>query len=149
MKRAERTRFVPIALWGCSLLGAIVTVLGALASYGPGARLQAAVQIHCVGFVSILAGVAFLRRTRHPWKWLHAPFVGLAAIGMAYNAWQRTPWQAGAVLAIVFVALAWAARRLWWGPFRAHPSNHCRACGYDLTGNVSGRCPECGVAVSS
>ena len=20
----------------------------------------------------------------------------------------------------------------------------CRACGYDLTGNVSGRCPECG-----
>jgi hypothetical protein len=22
----------------------------------------------------------------------------------------------------------------------------CRACGYDLTGNVSGRCPECGCA---
>jgi hypothetical protein len=21
---------------------------------------------------------------------------------------------------------------------------HCRECGYDLTGNVSGRCPECG-----
>ncbi len=24
----------------------------------------------------------------------------------------------------------------------------CRACGYDLTGNKSGRCPECGRAVS-
>ena len=23
----------------------------------------------------------------------------------------------------------------------------CRKCGYDLTGNVSGRCPECGTAV--
>lgn len=22
----------------------------------------------------------------------------------------------------------------------------CRACGYDLTGNLSGRCPECGSA---
>ena len=21
---------------------------------------------------------------------------------------------------------------------------HCRQCGYDLTGNISGRCPECG-----
>jgi hypothetical protein len=24
--------------------------------------------------------------------------------------------------------------------------NHCRGCGYDLTGNVSGTCPECGTA---
>jgi predicted Zn-ribbon and HTH transcriptional regulator len=23
----------------------------------------------------------------------------------------------------------------------------CQKCGYDLTGNVSGRCPECGEAV--
>ena len=26
---------------------------------------------------------------------------------------------------------------------------HCRACGYDLTGNVSGRCPECGLSRST
>lgn len=25
-----------------------------------------------------------------------------------------------------------------------HPPGHCRSCGYDLTGNVSGVCPECG-----
>ena len=24
---------------------------------------------------------------------------------------------------------------------------HCRSCGYDLTGNTSGRCPECGATV--
>lgn len=25
-----------------------------------------------------------------------------------------------------------------------HPPGYCQNCGYDLTGNVSGRCPECG-----
>ena len=27
------------------------------------------------------------------------------------------------------------------------PAGHCRKCGYNLTGNVSGRCPECGAPV--
>lgn len=26
-----------------------------------------------------------------------------------------------------------------------YPSGHCQNCGYSLTGNVSGRCPECGI----
>ena len=26
---------------------------------------------------------------------------------------------------------------------------HCRKCGYDLTGNVSGRCPECGAKIAA
>ena len=30
---------------------------------------------------------------------------------------------------------------------RQPPPGHCRRCGYDLTGNVSGICPECGTAV--
>ncbi len=28
-----------------------------------------------------------------------------------------------------------------------HPTGHCQTCGYNLTGNVSGICPECGNAV--
>jgi hypothetical protein len=28
---------------------------------------------------------------------------------------------------------------------KAADKTHCRNCGYDLTGNVSGICPECGV----
>ena len=35
---------------------------------------------------------------------------------------------------------------LWWRNRRRFPHGHCRNCGYDLTGNVSGRCPECGEA---
>ena len=29
---------------------------------------------------------------------------------------------------------------------RDYPPGHCRACGYNLQGNVSGICPECGQA---
>lgn len=38
---------------------------------------------------------------------------------------------------------------LWWRDRQPRfPANHCQKCGYNLTGNTSGRCPECGVAVS-
>ena len=30
----------------------------------------------------------------------------------------------------------------------AHVPGHCRHCCYNLTGNVSGRCPECGKEVT-
>ncbi|MHC4090717.1 MAG: hypothetical protein ACYSVY_10655 [Planctomycetota bacterium] len=33
----------------------------------------------------------------------------------------------------------------WMGP--RYPKGCCQGCGYDLTGNVSGVCPECGAAV--
>jgi len=35
----------------------------------------------------------------------------------------------------------------WVRDWRRRPPGHCPACGYDLTGNVSGRCPECGRTV--
>ncbi len=33
---------------------------------------------------------------------------------------------------------------LWWRDRRRIPPGYCQKCGYNLTGNVSGRCPECG-----
>jgi hypothetical protein len=41
---------------------------------------------------------------------------------------------------LVFLPTATVCLRDW----RRQPPGHCQACGYDLTGNVSGRCPECG-----
>jgi hypothetical protein len=38
----------------------------------------------------------------------------------------------------VATLLCWKIRRRRFAP------GHCQACGYNLTGNVSGRCPECG-----
>ena len=44
-------------------------------------------------------------------------------------------------IAVVAVPLLFA-----WGRSRRHAAvGHCRRCGYNLTGNVSGRCPECGM----
>jgi hypothetical protein len=37
---------------------------------------------------------------------------------------------------------------LWWRD-RPMPPGRCFICGYDLTGNVSGTCPECGCATKS
>jgi len=31
---------------------------------------------------------------------------------------------------------------------RHYPPGHCQRCGYNLRGNVSGRCPECGKPIS-
>ncbi len=36
---------------------------------------------------------------------------------------------------------------LWRRPRLTKLPGHCRQCGYDLTGNVSGRCPECGLLI--
>ena len=33
---------------------------------------------------------------------------------------------------------------LFYRDRRRIPPNHCQRCSYNLTGNVSGRCPECG-----
>ena len=42
--------------------------------------------------------------------------------------------------------LAASQRDRWERLFRP-PPGHCQNCGYDLTGNVSGVCPECGTSV--
>ena len=36
---------------------------------------------------------------------------------------------------------------LWWWEKRQIAPGHCRKCRYNLTGNVSGTCPECGTPV--
>lgn len=44
---------------------------------------------------------------------------------------------------LLLVALPTAV--LYWRDHRCRlPPGHCNKCGYDLTGNTSGRCPECG-----
>ena len=48
---------------------------------------------------------------------------------------------------LVLVPFLVATIALWWLDYRKFPIGHCQCCGYDLTGNVSGRCPECGAAV--
>lgn len=44
---------------------------------------------------------------------------------------------------IVLLVLAIPTTFLWYRD-RRPPKGHCQTCGYDLTGNVMGVCPECG-----
>jgi hypothetical protein len=50
------------------------------------------------------------------------------------------------LLAPGFLAPALAAARIRW-THKRRLAGHCPSCGYDLTGNVSGVCPECGGAI--
>lgn len=45
---------------------------------------------------------------------------------------------------LVFLCFAIPTAVTWWHRRRAHDKGHCRECGYNMTGNVTGRCPECG-----
>lgn len=52
------------------------------------------------------------------------------------------------VLVCVAVGMAaWGLCRLFRGEILIPTGSLCMHCGYDLTGNVSGRCPECGTAI--
>ena len=46
-----------------------------------------------------------------------------------------------------FVIGVCAILPLRWMMLRRVPPGHCACCGYNLTGNMSGVCPECGAAV--
>ena len=57
-------------------------------------------------------------------------------------------WIITVPLWLLFSAVAIPTVALWRVPRRGE-QGRCRECDYDLTGNLSGRCPECGTAVAS
>ena len=65
------------------------------------------------------------------WQFIRLPDAALARV---------TLWPIELVLGGIAIS-AWASAR------RRRSTGACRSCGYDLSGNVSGRCPECGTAV--
>ncbi len=60
-----------------------------------------------------------------------------------------TPFHAGAGFLGSFGAFAVALLLCRRFIRICQPPGSCQRCGYDLTGNVSGRCPECGKPLSS
>src|SRR5262249_30991088 len=70
--------------------------------------------------------------------------------------WERTDGHCG--VAMIYVDITEALVLFWLicilstleGALkdRLLPAGFCRQCGYDLTGNVSGVCPECGDKVA-
>lgn len=48
-----------------------------------------------------------------------------------------------AIVSVVPTALFWTLS------LPTPPAGACASCGYNLTGNISGRCPECGTPVTN
>ena len=95
-----------------------------------------------VGLLAILLGVA-----SHLY-WGASPRPG----GDYYLFGRELPAPLGAMLwasikpllVLTPAAAAWAAYRCVRAKRAERSAGQCTACGYDLTGNVSGVCPECG-----
>ncbi|MBN1512041.1 MAG: hypothetical protein JXB13_08500 [Phycisphaerae bacterium] len=64
-------------------------------------------------------------------------------IGWSEDIFDVRCWYCPAWIPLLLLALPTA---LLWHRDRRPPKGHCRNCGYNLTGNVSGVCPECGEA---
>jgi hypothetical protein len=59
--------------------------------------------------------------------------------------WQREKWM---IASLPFAMLAGTGSFMVWISLRrGFAAGRCGACGYDLTGNISGVCPECGRTV--
>lgn len=63
-----------------------------------------------------------------------------SAIGHRVDVIGLPIWMGVAFLTLIAALLAWRDRPI--------PHGRCRRCGYDLTGNTSGVCPECGRALT-
>ncbi len=61
--------------------------------------------------------------------------------------WGGYAHDAGALAALGVVVVSASGLRPWWRARRI-PTGYCRNCRYDLTGNTTGICPECGRAVT-
>lgn len=57
-------------------------------------------------------------------------------------------WQLDVPLWLLLAAVALPTAFLFWRDRPHYGPHQCQRCGYDLTGNTTGRCPECGTATN-
>lgn len=65
--------------------------------------------------------------------------------GYVVDGYMNEPARLAAILVVAMLPISLLVGfPFWLLPPRRHPAGDCQKCGYDLTGNESGRCPECG-----
>ena len=137
MRRRWRTIILVTGTTLCVLIGVafVASAFWSLAFDIPGPMLVAAFAGSLIMGSDEASTVGFGYAERHPW--------GLAM----WNTW----WPSGYIhlpLYAVFLAIAIPTLLVWRFGRKPPKPGHCAFCGYNLTGNVSGRCPECGQAAT-
>ena len=97
--------------------------------------------------VSVIAGLAFgIVKTQRPirlaWLFGIGMFVANGGVMLLMFEWYACLFHLGHVVLPVATTAAWLRLS------HAKQPGRCQECDYDLTGNVSGTCPECGTAVT-
>jgi hypothetical protein len=110
------------------------------------ARLRrAALVFGAAGFVTALLTLPFARRWRRQVAQVMLTCAIVAAAGWAAEPgrrWSLAAMTAPAPLALQIAVLVGLCALV--PPVRQPSPTRCGTCGYDLTGNASGVCPECG-----
>jgi len=106
-----------------------------------------------LGFIVgwVLSGNRYLK-TR--WRWVAGYYaIALALLAIALSMARTTGHESALLFCSFYIVMLcgpilglvlFAIRPK--GP--CYPEGHCQSCGYNLTGNVSGRCSECGTDVN-
>lgn len=93
-------------------------------------------------------GVALLLANCGLWTLNLAFFHGWASDVPPHHRGEWHRWWCSIFFIVGSVCLVAAALTIWllgrWGHERLSPPGDCQKCGYNLTGNKSGVCPECG-----
>ena len=79
-------------------------------------------------------------RTWLPWTEMEVTGSTTDPDYVALQRWGIPLWMPGVILVSLAGWLIWRH----WSQRRRFPAHHCQKCGYSLTGNISGICPECG-----
>ena len=95
-----------------------------------------------------------MRRVRHSVRMILSTVLtvvaGLAMVSAYFAASVFIGRWAGIAVILVVPVVMWVLlERSDWVRTRRQERGRCAGCGYDLTGNVSGLCPECGDRIAT
>lgn len=136
-----------LILLAALLLGVIRSVVWVSWLYGPASDEELVIALHGGALDVIKMGL--IRFPSHPsdfgwpltgeWIWL----LKASKYKSARRMFQRILVPLWLPLLLSLIPTAY----LWYKDRRI-PRGHCQKCGYDLTGNASGVCPECGTSIA-